>query len=118
LILFATHTMTDSCDYGTYRFIWSTDNAWAEFESKSDSMYKHFDLATVKFDLPVPPTLVDRGLETPMSNEVVFRWNLCKGRLFAQLQQSYKNRYIRYIAEHLPEDISRLIASRLIFLKG
>jgi hypothetical protein len=66
------------------------------------------------FDLHVTPTLLERGLE--QSGIGVFRWNLFKRLIFEELSRVYADRYIRRLTEHLPEDIGRLIAARMLFL--
>jgi hypothetical protein len=65
------------------------------------------------FDLHVTPTLLERGLE--QSGIDVFRWNLFKSLIFEELARVYADRYIRRLAEHLPEDIGRLIVARMFF---
>lgn len=69
-----------------------------------------------QFNLPVLNTLVERGLETPLNDHFVNVWRMTKHLIFRQLRHAYEDRYIRFITEHIPEDISRLFAARMIFI--
>ena len=74
------------------------------------------DFGGFRFILPTQPTLVERGLETPLGGRFVTIWRMTRRFVFAQLRQVYEDRYVRLIAGRLPEDIGRLIAARTIFL--
>jgi hypothetical protein len=87
LFLVATNTMSGPYDFGGFRFI-----------------------------LPMQPTLMERGLETPIRGRFATIWRMIRDFVFTQLREVYEDQYVRFIAEHLPEDIGRLITARMIFL--
>ena len=73
MILLATHTMFGPTDFGGFRF-----------------------------NLPLQPTLVERGLETPLKNHFVVFWMMTKHIVFRQLRQAYED---RNTAEHSHENM-------------
>jgi hypothetical protein len=82
----------------------------------TNTMSEPFDFGSFRFILPLQPTLIERGLETPMRGREATIWRMIRNFVFTQLREVYKDQYVQFIAEHLPEDIGRLITARMIFL--